>query len=131
MATEFRGPGVHHRVDDSPDDIDMDLESRFRPNSGPGSRIILLGDGTEISTDAPDSDMFDHADEDKDLDSQVDKFHREASEKESNGNAREVTPGPTAQAATSESPSSVKTEKSEVAEAATDKDTRVPEKIVQ
>ena len=125
---------MHHRVDDSPDDIDMDLESRFRPNSGPGSRIILLGDGTEISTDAPDSDMFDHADEDKDLDSQVDKFHREGSEKESNGsarNTREETPGPTSQSATSESPSSVKTEKSEGADAASDKDTRIPEKLAQ
>ena len=125
---------MHHRVDDSPDDIDMDLESRFRPNSGPGSRIILLGDGTEISTDAPDSDMFDHADEDKDLDSQVDKFRREGSEKESNGsvrNTREETPGPTSQSATSESPSSVKTEKSEGVDAASDKDTRVPEKLAQ
>ncbi|KAF1921835.1 protein phosphatase-like protein 2c [Ampelomyces quisqualis] len=92
-----KGPGVHHRIDDSPDDIDMDLDQRFRSNSGQGGRIILLGDGTEISTDAPDSDMFDHEDEDKDLDSQVDKYN-----KESNGNAQ-VT----------ESPSSVQTEKSD------------------
>jgi protein phosphatase 2C family protein 2/3 len=113
---------VHHRVDDSPDDIDMDIDSRFRPNSGPGSRIILLGDGTEISTDAPDNEMFDHADEDKDLDSQVNKFQSE----ESNGRneARDETPGPT----TTESPSSVKTEKSESTEPAS-KDTRVPEKV--
>jgi protein phosphatase 2C family protein 2/3 len=75
----------------------MDLDQRFRPNSGQGGRIILLGDGTEISTDAPDSDMFDHEDEDKDLDSQVDKYN-----KESNGSAQ-VT----------ESPSSVQTEKSD------------------
>lgn len=88
---------MHHRIDDSPDDIDMDLDQRFRPNSGQGGRIILLGDGTEISTDAPDSDMFDHEDEDKDLDSQVDKYN-----KESNGSAQ-VT----------ESPSSVQTEKSD------------------
>jgi protein phosphatase 2C family protein 2/3 len=116
---------VHHRVDDSPDDIDMDIDSRFRPNSGPGSRLILLGDGTEISTEAPDSEMFDHADEDKDLDSQVNKFQSE----ESNGrNTREKTPAQAAQATTTESPSSVKTEKSESIESAP-KDTRVPEKI--
>lgn len=110
----------------------MDIDSRFRPNSGPGSRIILLGDGTEISTEAPDNEMFDHADEDKDLDSQVDKFHSKASANESNGstrNAREGTPGPAAQATTTESPSSVKTEKSESIETPP-KDTRVPEKVV-
>jgi protein phosphatase 2C family protein 2/3 len=116
---------VHHRVDDSPDDIDMDIDSRFRPNSGPGSRLILLGDGTEISTEAPDSEMFDHADEDKDLDSQVNKFQSE----ESNGRStREETPAPAAQVTTTESPSSVKTEKSESTEPAP-KDTRVPEKV--
>jgi protein phosphatase 2C family protein 2/3 len=36
-------------------------------------RIILLGDGTEVLTDSDDTEMFDHADEDKDLDSQVHK----------------------------------------------------------
>lgn len=109
----------------------MDLDHRFRPNSGLGGRIILLGDGTEISTDA-DAEMFDHDDEDKDLDSQVDRFHNEAS----NGtarNAREQTPGPqtgTAQEAT-ESPSSVKTEKSENAEPppTEKKDTTLPDKV--
>jgi len=100
-AAEFRGPGVHHRVDDSPDDIDMDLDHRFRPNSGLGGRIILLGDGTEISADTADSDMFDHDDEDKDLDSQVSKYPRDGKPEGSNGeadaarNAREQTPGPT------------------------------------
>ncbi|KAF2262268.1 protein phosphatase-like protein 2c [Lojkania enalia] len=128
---EHRGPGVHHRIDDSPDDIDMDLDHRFRPNSGMGGRIILLGDGTEITTEAPDSDMFDHDDEDKDLDSQVDKFHSETSN-DTNGNernAREETPGPeiNAKQGTAESPSSVKTEKSEIAE--TPKDTRLPDKV--
>jgi protein phosphatase 2C family protein 2/3 len=75
----------------------MDLDQRFQPNRGQGGRIILLGDGTEISTDAPDSEMFDHTDEDKDLDSQVDKYS-----KNSNVDAQ-VT----------ESPSSVQTEKSD------------------
>ncbi|KAL5120466.1 Protein phosphatase 2C 2 [Pleosporales sp. CAS-2024a] len=92
---EFRGPGVHHRIDDDPDDIDMELDQRFQPNRGMGGRIILLGDGTEISTDAPDSEMFDHQeDEDKDLASQVDKYNKESNQ---------VT----------DSPSSVQTEKSE------------------
>jgi len=36
-------------------------------------RIILLGDGTEVLTDSDDTEMFDHGDEDKDLDSQVSK----------------------------------------------------------
>lgn len=125
---EFRGPGVRHRIDDSPDDIDMDIESRFRPNSGPGSRIILLGDGTEISTEAPDSEMFDHADEDKDLDSQVDKFQSAGESNGSARNAREQTPGPAPQPITTESPTFVKTERSEEAPAK-DKDTRVPEKV--
>jgi protein phosphatase 2C family protein 2/3 len=103
-AAEFRGPGVHHRIDDDPDDIDMDLDQRFRPNAG--GRIILLGDGTEISTDAPDS-QFDQENEDKDLDSQVDKYNKEESK-------REGTPGPQSSSAqVTESPSSVQTEHSD------------------
>jgi len=86
----------------------MDLDQRFRPNPGQGGRIILLGDGTEISTDAPDSDMFDHEDEDKDLDSQVDKYNKEESK------GREGTPGPPSNSAqVTESPSSVQTEHSD------------------
>ncbi len=110
---EFRGPGVHHRIDDSPDDIDMDLDHRFRPNSGPGGRIILLSDGSELHNEAPDSDMFDHDDEDKDLESQVNKYNKE----DSNGNAshnKETTTGSQPNTAqVTESPSSVLTEKSE------------------
>lgn len=55
---------------------------------GQGGRIILLGDGTEITNEAADADMFDNDEEDKDLDSQVDR---------SNGSARserDETPGP-------------------------------------
>jgi protein phosphatase 2C family protein 2/3 len=106
-AAEFRGPGVHHRIDDDPDDIDMDLDQRFRPSGGQGGRIILLGDGTEISTDdAPDSEMLDQ--EDKDLDSQVDKYNKEESKN------REGTPGPQSSSAqVTESPSSVQTEHSD------------------
>jgi protein phosphatase 2C family protein 2/3 len=97
-AAEFRGPGVHHRIDDDPDDIDMDLDSRFKPNSSLGGRIILLGDGTEISTDAQESEV-DQEGEDRDLVSQVNRYNQE----EPNGKAPHVT----------ESPSSVQTEKSD------------------
>lgn len=36
-------------------------------------RIIFLGDGTEVLTDSDDAEMFDNAEEDKDLASQVSK----------------------------------------------------------
>ncbi|CAN9409956.1 unnamed protein product [Alternaria alternata] len=115
---EFRGPGVHHRIDDSPDDIDMDLDSRFRPNNGNGGRIILLGDGTEVSTGDHDGEMFDNEDEDKDLDSQVNKYNQEANDKSRQD--REGTPGPQheSKVQVTESPSSVQTEKSDALEAA-------------
>lgn len=84
----------------------MDLDSRFRPNSGPGGRIILLGDGTEVSSNDPEGELFDHEDEDNDLDSQVNKYNKGSDE-------REGTPGPQSSAQVTESPSSVQTEKSE------------------
>jgi protein phosphatase 2C family protein 2/3 len=91
----------------------MDLDSRFRPNNGAGGRIILLGDGTEISTDGNDNEMFDHDDEDKDLESQVDKYNKESPNTGSH-NDREGTPGPQGSTAqVTESPSSVQTEKSD------------------
>ncbi|KAH9881454.1 Protein phosphatase 2C 2 [Plenodomus lingam] len=112
--SEFRGPGVQHRIDDSNDDIDMELDSRFRPNSGSGGRIILLGDGTEISTDGHDGEMFSNEDEEKDLDSQVNKYTREASNTRSE---REGTASPQSSTAqVTESPSSVQTEKSDAPE---------------
>jgi len=119
---EFRGPGNHHPITDSPDDIDMDLDQRFRPGNGMGGRIILLGDGTEISTEAPGSEMFDQDDEDKDLDSQVDKFSTEESSKPSHAEATPQAPE------TTESPSSVKTDHSDSETPA--KDSRLPEKAV-
>jgi protein phosphatase 2C family protein 2/3 len=92
--------------------------------SGGGGRVILLGDGTEITTEASDADMFDNDDEDKDRDFQVDRSNGAAQ------NAREETPGPQGSSAkeTTESPSSVKTEKSEEGSSAKN-DTTVPEKI--
>ncbi|KAI0585334.1 Protein phosphatase 2C isoform gamma [Pyrenophora tritici-repentis] len=114
--SEFRGPGVHHRIDDSPDDIDMELDSRFRPSEGNGGRVILLGDGTEVSTGDHDGDMFNNEDEDKDLDSQVNKYNHQADAKSRQD--REGTPGPQheSKVQVTESPSSVQTEKSETSD---------------
>jgi len=72
---EFRGPGVHHNFDDSDSGYDVDMDSKLKTFGGNNQRgrIILLGDGTEVLTDSDDTEMFDHADEDKDLDSQVHK----------------------------------------------------------
>lgn len=115
-AAEYRGPGVHHRIDDSPDEHDMDLDSRFRPSTGTGGRIILLGDGTEIETNGADNEMFNNDDEDKDLDSQVSKFSKDDSK-------REGTPGPSTTEVT-ESPSSVATEKSDDKDSTTSESTK-------
>jgi len=60
----------------------MDLDQRTRMIGGNSGRIILLGDGTEVLTDAPDqdSDMFDQSeDEDvKDLENEVRKGQLES-----------------------------------------------------
>jgi protein phosphatase 2C family protein 2/3 len=99
----------------------MDLDSRFRPNNGNSGRIILLGDGTEVSTEGGDGDMFDNEDEDKDLDVQVNKYNQEANNKSQND--REGTPGPQSESKVqvTESPSSVQTEKSDGPETQADK----------
>ncbi|EQB51005.1 Protein phosphatase 2C-like 2 [Colletotrichum gloeosporioides] len=72
---EFRGPGVHHNFDDSDSGYDVDLENKGKPFGigGYKGRIIFLGDGTEVLTDSDDTEMFDNAEEDKDLESQVSK----------------------------------------------------------
>jgi len=81
----------------------MDIDHRAHSMGGLGSRIIFLGDGTELNSDTadPDSEMFDHDDEDIDLEMQV---HRGATEEgEEEGDAkfssershREDTPAPT------------------------------------
>jgi protein phosphatase 2C family protein 2/3 len=53
----------------------MDPENKGRSFGVGGyrGRIIFLGDGTEVLTDSDDTEMFDNADEDKDLASQVTK----------------------------------------------------------
>lgn len=109
-TAEFRGPGIHHRFDDSPDDYDMDMDQRTRMlGGGRGGRIILLGDGTEVVTDHAeddgDVDMEDRGEaeeeEEKDLQEQVKKGQAQA-KSTTNGpveerNTREETPAPSSQ----------------------------------
>ena len=59
----------------------------------PQGRIIILGDGTEIMAGSDDIEMFDHDEEDRDLDSQVIKG---APNHEQDRGEREGTPGPNA-----------------------------------
>lgn len=77
---EFRGPGVHHNFDDSDSGFDHEDQNKQGGSGGKSfgiggykGRIIFLGDGTEVLTDADDTEMFDNSEEDKDLASQVAK----------------------------------------------------------
>ncbi|KAK5992353.1 Protein phosphatase 2C-like protein [Cladobotryum mycophilum] len=81
---EFRGPGVHHNFEDSDSGYEIDSENKGKSFSITGSRgrIIFLGDGTEVLTDSDDTEMFDNADEDKDLESQVSKSPKKLDEKD-------------------------------------------------
>jgi protein phosphatase 2C family protein 2/3 len=104
--------------------MDMMDNHRARSFGGLGGRIILLGDGTEINANDPDAELFDHDDEDGDLEHQVHKAAGATSsdEEEEEGETekrsqREGTPGPTSAGEkvpeeVVESPSSVATEKS-------------------
>ena len=95
VTAEFRGPGVKNHFEESGDDYDMDLDSRTRGMGGRSGRIILLGDGSEILTDGDDTEMFDHGEEDKDLESQVSKSHPELEDGEARPRSeREETPAP-------------------------------------
>lgn len=76
IIAEFRGPGVHHNFDDSDSGYDLEDNGNKGKPFGMGGykgRIIFLGDGTEVLTDADDTEMFDNVEEDKDLASQVSK----------------------------------------------------------
>ena len=57
------------QFDESGDDYDLDLDQRTRGIGGRSGRIIILGDGTEVLTDSDETEMFDHDEEDKDVDS--------------------------------------------------------------
>lgn len=85
----------YHGDVDSGDDSDQ-LTEPYRGGFGARSaRIILLGDGTEILTDSNDMDMFDHEEEDKDLESQVSKGRNPAKgDQDDVRGGREETPGP-------------------------------------
>jgi len=110
---ESRGPGARHQFDrDSPDEYELDLDNRSRGFGGRNGRIILLGDGSEPLTDAYDADMFDHSEEDKDSENQVNKGSQASKNEEAMRSEREGTPAPQAMQRT-ESPSSTQTEESE------------------
>lgn len=117
---EFRGPGVHHNFDDSDSGYDVD-ENKSKPFGlgGYKGRIIFLGDGTEVLTDSDDAEMFDNAEEDKDLASQVSKSS--SSEEDSGslprapsppakGQTNEATPTKSEQSTTKDTPAEAKTE---------------------
>lgn len=100
-------------MDESPDEYDLDLDHRSKGFGGRSGRIILLGDGTEVLTDADDTEMFDQSEEDKDLDSQVKKDLENLGD-ESERRQREATPAPQSQSANpTESPSSTLTNSSD------------------
>lgn len=71
---------MHHRFDDSPDDYDIDMDQRTRMlGGGRGGRVILLGDGTEISLGG----MGDDDDDDVDMsDNRVQEMDESSDEKD-------------------------------------------------
>ena len=110
LVAEFRGPGVRHQFDhDSPDEYELDLDNRSRGFGGKNGRIILLGDGTEVLTDSDDTEMFDHSEEDKDTEYQVQKGTTATTDEDSMRSEREGTPAPQSVQRT-ESPLSTQTE---------------------
>lgn len=78
---EFRGPGMHHRFDDSPDDYDMDMDQRTR----------MLGHADHDG----DVDMDERGEAEEETDEKDDE---QVSKNQSNGerSQREETPGPSA-----------------------------------
>ena len=71
------------------------MEKRASGNAG---RIILLGDGTEVLTDSDETEMFDHGEEDKDLESHISIGGRRINDDARA--TREETPGPEVQSST-------------------------------
>ncbi|KAK7511251.1 protein phosphatase 2C protein 1 [Phyllosticta citriasiana] len=111
---EFRGPGIHHRYDDSPDDDLIHIGPNARIGYHMGGRVIYLGDGTDLSSDSAEHEMFDHDEEDKDLESQVNKTQREETPAPTDvSEAGTPAKTPATSNTTHESPASDKTEKSE------------------
>lgn len=129
-AAESRAPGqrARHLPEDSSDDYDVDLDKQGSGFGGRSGRIILLGNGTEVVTDSEEQEVFDHEDDDRDLENQISKHSAHASKGTvESRNQREDTPGPPSQDSTStqkspesteinnpfDSPSSTVSEKSE------------------
>ncbi|KAK0878005.1 Protein phosphatase 2C 2 [Friedmanniomyces endolithicus] len=111
------GPGRHHSFEDSANEYEMDMDQRTRMLGGRGnaSRIILLGDGTEINADQHDDDgdvnMEDRGAaeelEDKDLAEQVQKGQADAKAETNAPDApKETTSEPTSTAEEVKSPMS-------------------------
>lgn len=115
---EHRGPGNHHGFDDNHDDYDMpmDLDShRAQTLSRLARGVILLPDGSGFATgsgfgnhtlqssSSDDAEMFDNDDEDKDLESQINKGTPSATSSENDTTSsddrtrREETPAPTSE----------------------------------
>ena len=148
-VAEMRDPSqrARNRLDDSGDDYDPDLDKPGSGFGGRSGRIILLGNGTEkILTDSGEQEVFEHEDDDRDLENQVNKHDMTAAkETDALRNQREDTPGPpsTSTQGTSESaetsnpfesPSSTTSEKSEPPEMAPTvksiPESALPEKLV-
>jgi protein phosphatase 2C family protein 2/3 len=93
---------VHHRYDENSDDYDMDMDQRTRSFGSLGGRIILLSDGTEVSHDHEDTEMFDNDDEERDLVSQVSRVHEiedgDEDDHEEGGKQEETSSSKTAEA---------------------------------
>ncbi|KAI4207626.1 MAG: hypothetical protein LQ346_000433 [Caloplaca aetnensis] len=96
---EMRAPGqrVLNRSDDSGDDYDLDLDKQSSGFGGRSGRIILLGNGTEVVTDSDEQEVFDHEDDDQDLENQVSKHDTNSSKETADRKQREETPGPPSQ----------------------------------
>lgn len=74
----------------------MDAENKGKSFGVGGyrGRIIFLGDGTEVLTDSDDTEMFDNADEDKDLESQVSKNNPTSNEQDAGSSSKAGTAAP-------------------------------------
>ncbi|KXT18260.1 hypothetical protein AC579_2921 [Pseudocercospora musae] len=85
---EFRGPGMHHRFDDSPDDYDMDMDQRTR----------MLGHSDQDG----DIDMEDRVQEVEEVSPEEQDDEQLRKDQKPNGaedrNSREETPAPSATA---------------------------------
>ena len=59
-VAKFRRPGVHPtNFDDSPDEFDIRVTNSSVSCIGGDGHIIMLNDGSEVSTDSEDGEVFD------------------------------------------------------------------------